>query len=173
MKKVAAAASDSATDVASWTKDLVLQHAPSPEELQAVKSRTLELAKNAGERLRELGSELADSKIGKDAAKGALVGGVIAVPVPLIGPIFGAAVGAIAGIYLGQLGGSESARLPMPAEGSDMYKRLLELEALREQKIISREQFESQVQRILDECSQAAMASSKGDQPATGTEKAT
>lgn len=47
-----------------------------------------------------LGKEVADSDLGKAAAKGAAIGAVVAVPVPVIGPIAGAILGAGVGAYL-------------------------------------------------------------------------
>jgi hypothetical protein len=37
---------------------------------------------------------MADQKLGKDMAKAAAIGAVIAIPVPFVGPIIGAAAGA-------------------------------------------------------------------------------
>jgi hypothetical protein len=37
---------------------------------------------------------MSDNKLGKDMAKAAAIGAVIAIPVPFVGPIIGAAAGA-------------------------------------------------------------------------------
>lgn len=141
---------ESAKSAVHQAAETLREHGPSTEQLRDAKDRSLEVVKSAGDMAKELVQEIVESKPFKDAAKGAIVGAVVAVPVPLVGPLFGGTVGALAALYFGQRAGGDSATVLVPAEGSEPYKLLRELEDLRRRKVLSRDQFEEQVRKVLD-----------------------
>jgi hypothetical protein len=109
-----------------------------------------------------LGKEVAQSKTFKDAAKGAGVGAVAAIPIPIIGPAVGAVIGAGAGIYLGSRSHPQAQPQSLPpsppqavlidveaAPPKGLYTELLKLGELREKGLLTNEEFEVQKQKLL------------------------
>lgn len=143
-------AGEYAVSKADAVKTVLEEHAPTTEQLRSAAERAKDAVQGLGVQALELGRDVWESKAGKDAAKGALVGGVVAVPIPVVGPMFGALVGAVVAVYFGQKGAAPDDTVHVPAEGSEMYRRLRELDDLRRRKIISRADFETQVRAILD-----------------------
>jgi hypothetical protein len=162
----------SAKDAAGRTTAIVREHSPSPGQFDQAKSHAGEVLKSAGKSVCDLGQEIVQSKPFRDGAKGAVVGATVTLPLPLVGPLFGAAVGAVVAVYFGQQGRSGSDEVLLPAEGSESYVRLRELDDLRRRKILSKEQFEQEVKAVLDSCPPAIVVAETGtpkaDQPAAG-----
>ena len=171
VRQFAASASKSVRDAAAKTTDAVKRHAPSAEQWNEAKELVVDTAKTAAGHVQDLVNEIVESKPFRDGAKGALVGATVAVPLPLVGPLFGGAVGAVIAVYFGQQGKNGSDKVLVPAEGSELYIRLLELDDLRKRKTLTREQFEEQVREVLRSCSSTQPKQPNEAGPATDAVK--
>lgn len=103
----------------------------------------------------ELGKRAAHSELAKDAATGAGIGAVAAIPIPIIGPAIGAVLGAGAGMFLNfkknasQKSDSSSKDAANIAPNMDLHKRLTELDDLRQKGLLTQEEFEVQKKKVL------------------------
>jgi len=148
----------------SKTADYVQAHKPTEQDLEQAKALALKAGKTVADEAVALGKEVAQSKAFKDAAKGAGVGAVAAIPIPLIGPAVGAVIGAGAGVYLGR-----GAPAPAPKSLStnpptypsamvvdvvaeppkDLYAELIKLDELRQKGLLTDDEFEGLKQKLL------------------------
>ena len=162
LSQMAFKAGQAASAAARKTADYVQTHKPTEQDLAQAKAMALKAGRAAADETMALGKEVAQSKTFKDAAKGAGVGAVAAIPIPLIGPAVGAVIGAGAGIYLGSRSRPQAqpqALSPSPpqtvlidveaAPPKDLYAELLKLGELREKGLLTNEEFEVQKQKLL------------------------
>ena len=162
LSQMAFKAGQAASAAARKTADYVQTHKPTEQDLAQAKAMALKAGRAAADETMALGKEVAQSKTFKDAAKGAGVGAVAAIPIPLIGPAVGAVIGAGAGIYLGSRSRPQAqpqALSPSPPQAvlidveaappKDLYAELLKLGELREKGLLTNEEFEVQKQKLL------------------------
>lgn len=103
----------------------------------------------------ELGKRAAHSELAKDAATGAGIGAVAAIPIPIIGPAIGAVVGAGAGVFLNfrknasPKSDSSNKDAAGIAPNMDLDKRLTELDNLLKKGILSRKEFDAEKKKAL------------------------
>jgi membrane protease subunit (stomatin/prohibitin family) len=145
--------SSAAVRAAAMTQD----HQPDAQAMALAKER---LQRMAAATVVEVKDAL-KSNLAKDAAKGAAIGAVVAVPVPVIGPMMGAIVGAGVGAYANLTRAKTDAaksgaptQAPASAEAAPatgMYAELLQLNELLQKGILTREEFEVQKARVLDD----------------------
>lgn len=151
---------------ANKTADYVQTHKPTGQDFAQAKAVALKAGKAVAGETVALGKEVTQSKTFKDAAKGAGVGALAAIPIPIIGPAVGAVIGAGAGIYLGSRNQphAQSTALPpsapvphyqpvltdvVPEQPKDLYVELLKLDELRQKGLLTNEEFEVQKQKLL------------------------
>lgn len=151
---------------ASKTADYVQTHKPTEQDLAQAKAMALKAGKVVADETVALGKEVAQSQTFKDAAKGAGVGAVAAIPIPIIGPAVGAVIGAAAGVYLGSRRQPQSQPPALPPSASashqqavlidvaaeppkDLYAELLKLDELRQKGLLTNEEFDMQKQKLL------------------------
>lgn len=162
LSQMAFKAGQAASAAAKKTADYVQTHKPTEQDLAQAKAMALKAGKAVADETMALGKEVAQSKTFKDAAKGAGVGAVAAIPIPIIGPAVGAVIGAGAGIYLGSRNHPQAqpqALSPSPPQAvlidveaappKDLYAELLKLGELREKGLLTNEEFEVQKQKLL------------------------
>ena len=147
---------------ANKTAVYVQTRMPTEQDLAQAKAMALKVGKAVADETVSLGKEVAQSKTFKDAAKGAGVGAVAAIPIPIIGPAVGAVIGAGAGIYLGSRSQSQSqppALSTSPPQAvlieveaappKDLYAELLKLDELRQKGLLTNGEFEVQKLKLL------------------------
>jgi len=151
--KAGDALSSAAVRAAAMTQD----HQPDAQAMALAKER---LQRMAAATVVEV-KDAMKSDLTRDAAKGAAIGAVVGVPVPLLGPVMGAVVGAGVGVYANLTRAKTDAPKPgapvqapasaeaAPATG--MYAELLQLNELLQKGILTREEFEVQKARVLDD----------------------
>ena len=164
LSQMAFKAGQAMSAAASKTADYVQTHKPTEQDLAQAKAMAIKAGKAVADETVALGKEVAQSKTFKDAAKGAGVGAVAAIPIPIIGPAVGAVIGAGAGIYLGSRSQPQSPVLPAspptaaPAAvlidveatpPKDLYAELLKLDELRQKGLLTDEEFEVQKRKLL------------------------
>lgn len=162
LSQMAFEAGQAASAAARKTADYVQTHKPTEQDLVQAKAMALKAGKAVADETMALGKEVAQSKTFKDAAKGAGVGAVAAIPIPIIGPAVGAVNGAGAGIYLGSRSHPQAqpqALSPPPPQAvlidveaappKDLYAELLKLDELRQKGLLTNEEFEVQKQKLL------------------------
>jgi len=162
LSQMAIKAGQAASAAARKTADYVQTHKPTEQDLAQAKAMALKAGRAAADETMALSKEVAQSKTFKDAAKGAGVGAVAAIPIPLIGPAVGAVIGAGAGIYLGSRSRQQAqpqALSPSPPQAvlidveavppKDLYAELLKLGELRQKGLLTNEEFEVQKQKLL------------------------
>lgn len=165
LSQMALKAGRAVSAAANKTADYVQTHRPTEQDLAQAKAMALKAGKAVADETVALGKEVAQSKTFKDAAKGAGVGALAAIPIPIIGPAVGAVIGAGAGIYLGSRSSqpqpqAQSASLPPSppqavlidveaAPPKDLYAELLKLDELRQKGLLTDEEFEVQKQKLL------------------------
>lgn len=162
LSQMALKAGRAVSAAASKTADYVQTHKPTEHDLAQAKAMALKAGKAVADETVALGKEVAQSQTFKDAAKGAGVGALAAIPIPIIGPAVGAVIGAGAGIYLGSRSQpqAQSASLPPSppqavlidveaAPPKDLYAELLKLDELRQKGLLTDEEFEAQKQKLL------------------------
>ena len=165
--KIALNARQAVSSAANKTTDYVRAHKPTESDWENAKTVTLGAGNAVAKEAAELGRQAAQSKTFKDAAKGAGVGALIAVPIPLVGPALGAIVGAGAGIFLSLKRPTQTQVLPpayqppppsqqqpvwvdVPAQiPKDLYTELLKLDELRQKGLLTNEEFEVQKQKLI------------------------
>lgn len=109
----------------------------------------------AADEAKAQGKRIANSEMGRDAATGAAIGAAVAVPIPIIGPIFGALVGAGAGVVINlKKGDSKNNVTPENHSATavpeiDIYKRLNDLDDLRQKGILTQDEFDLEKRKIL------------------------
>lgn len=156
-------------DAASKTAGYVQAHKPTESDWANAKALTLKTGNVVASETVALGKQVVRSQTFKDAAKGAGVGAVAAVPIPFVGPVLGAVVGAGAGIFLGLTRPTPVPPLILPPEyfspqppqqqptwvevpaqiPKDLYAELLKLDELRQKGLLTNEEFEVQKQKLL------------------------
>lgn len=162
LSQMAFKAGQAVSAAASKTADYVQTHKPTQQDLAQAKAMAIKAGKAVADETVALGKEVAQSKTFKDAAKGAGVGAVAAIPIPIIGPAVGAVIGADAGIYLGSRSHPQAQPQALPpsppqavlidveaAPPKDLYTELLKLGELREKGLLTNEEFEVQKQKLL------------------------
>ena len=162
LSQMAFKAGQAASAAARKTADYVQTHKPTEQDLVQAKAMALKAGRAVADETMALGKEVAQSKTFKDAAKGAGVGAVAAIPIPIIGPAVGAVIGAGAGIYLGSRNHPQAQPQALPpsppqavlidveaAPPKDLYAELLKLGELREKGLLTNEEFEVQKQKLL------------------------
>ena len=163
LSQMALKAGRAVSAAANKTADYVQTHKPTEHDLAQAKAMALKAGKAVADETVALGKEVAQSKTFKDAAKGAGVGALAAIPIPIIGPAVGAVIGAGAGIYLGSRSSqpqAQSASLPPSppqavlidveaAPPKDLYAELLKLDELRQKGLLTDEELEAQKQKLL------------------------
>lgn len=166
LSQMAFKAGQAVSAAASKTADYVQTHKPTEQDLAQAKAMALKAGKAVADETVALGKEVAQSKTFKDAAKGAGVGAVAAIPIPIIGPAVGAVIGAGAGIYLGSRSQPQSQSPVLPAAPpaaapaavlidveatppKDLYAELLKLDELRQKGLLTDEEFEVQKKKLL------------------------
>lgn len=162
LSQMAFKAGQAASAAARKTADYVQAHKPTEQDLAQAKAMALKAGRAVADETVALGKEVAQSKTFKDAAKGAGVGAVAAIPIPIIGPAVGAVIGAGAGIYLGSRSQPQAqlpALAPSPPQAvlidveaappKDLYAELLKLDELRQKGLLTNEEFEVQKQKLL------------------------
>ena len=162
LSQMAFKAGQAMSAAASKTADYVQTHKPTEQDLAQAKAMAIKAGRAVADETVALGKEVAQSKTFKDAAKGAGVGAVAAIPIPIIGPAVGAVIGAGAGIYLGsrsQPQAQPQALSPSPPQAvlidveaappKDLYAELLKLDELRQKGLLTDEEFEVQKQKLL------------------------
>lgn len=166
LSQMAINASRAVSVAAKKTADYVQSYKPTEQDLAQVKALALKAGKMVADETVALGKDVAQSKTFKDAARGAGVGALAAIPIPVIGPAVGAVIGAGAGVYFGSRGPSQAqppALLPSaPASPpqavlidvvaeppKDLYAELLKLDELRQKGLLTNEEFEVQKQKLL------------------------
>ena len=118
----------------AWTK----------EAISTITDESVELAKRA-----------ARSEMAKDAATGAGIGAIAALPIPLIGPALGAVVGAGAGVFMNLKKNTSQNADRSNKDGAhvapniDLLKQLTELDDLRQKGILSQEEFDAEKKKFL------------------------
>lgn len=147
------ALSSAAVRAAALTQD----HQPDAQAMALAKAR---LQRMAAATVVEV-KDAMKSDLTRDAAKGAAIGAVVGVPVPVLGPVMGAVVGAGVGVYANLTRAKTDApktgapvQAPASAEAapaSGMYAELLQLNELLQKGILTREEFEVQKARVLDD----------------------
>lgn len=105
-------------------------------------------ASSVGEEASKLGKSAINSDMAKDAATGAAVGAAIASVVPFIGTIAGAAAGATAGVYKNITRTSPNNSTEHNST-LDIHAELIKLDDLRQRKIISEDEFESEKKKLM------------------------
>lgn len=161
LSQMAFKAGQAASAAARKTADYVQTHKPTEQDLVQAKAMALKAGKAVADETMALGKEVAQSKTFKDAAKGAGVGAVAAIPIPIIGPAVGAVIGAGAGIYLGSRNHPQAQPQALPpsppqavlidveaAPPKDLYAELLKLGELRKG-LLTNEEFEVQKQKLI------------------------
>ena len=151
--KAGDALSSAAVRAAAMTQD----HQPDAQAMALAKER---LQRMAAATVVEV-KDAMKSDLARDAAKGAAIGAVVAVPVPVIGPMMGAIVGAGVGAYASLTRAKADApksgapvQAPIGAEAAPakgMYAELLQLNELLQKGILTREEFDEQKARVLDD----------------------
>ena len=162
LSQMAFKASRAVSAAANKTADYVQTHKPTEQNLAQAKAMALKAGKAVADETMALGKEVAQSKTFKNAAKGAGVGAVAAIPIPIIGPAVGAVIGAGAGIYLGSRRQPQAQPPALPASppqavlidvvaepSKDLYAELLKLDELRQKGLLTNEEFEVQKQKLL------------------------
>jgi hypothetical protein len=162
LSQMAFKAGQAVSAAASKTADYVQTHKPTEQDLAQAKAMAIKAGKAVADETVALGKEVAQSKTFKDAAKGAGVGAVAAIPIPIIGPAVGAVIGAGAGIYLGSRSHPQAQPQSLPpsppqavlidveaAPPKGLYTELLKLGELREKGLLTNEEFEVQKQKLL------------------------
>lgn len=162
LSQIAFKAGQAVSAAASKTADYVQTHKPTEQDLAQAKAMAIKAGKAVADETVALGKEVAQSKTFKDAAKGAGVGAVAAIPIPIIGPAVGAVIGAGAGIYLGSRSQPQVQQPVLPASApqavlidveaappNDLYAELLKLDELRQKGLLTDEEFEVQKQKLL------------------------
>lgn len=121
------------------------------DETRAAVAWTKEAINTIADEAMELGKRAARSDIAKDAATGAGIGAVAAIPIPLIGPAIGAVVGAGVGIAVNLKSGKGTTHGNTPPQITsdiDIHKRLIDLDDLRQKGILTQEEFEIQKKKV-------------------------
>ena len=166
LSQMAFKAGRSVSAAANKTADYVQTHKPTEQDFAQAKAMALKAGKALADETVALGKEMAQSKTFKDAAKGAGVGAMAAIPIPLIGPVVGGFIGAGAGVYLGSrrqfqaqppalfplapLSPQQAILIDVVAEPpKDLYVELLKLDELRQKSLLTNEEFEVQKQKLL------------------------
>lgn len=164
LSQLAFKAGKAVSAAASKTTEFYKTHKPTEQELEQAKALAFKAGKTVADEAVALGKEVVQSKTFKDAAKGAGVGAVAAIPIPLIGPAVGAVIGAGAGVYLGR-GAPASAPNSLPTNppaypsamvvdvvaepARDLYAELLKLDELRQKGLLTDQEFEGLKQKLL------------------------
>jgi Short C-terminal domain len=164
LSQMASWAGKTVTSAANKTADFVQSHKPSEEDLEHAKALAVKAGKAVADQTVALGKEVMQSKTFKDAAKGAGVGALAAIPIPVIGPAVGAVIGASAGVYIGRNMPQPSRQqaLPLAPEPQnlayidvvaeppkDLYVELLKLDELRQKGLLTSDEFETQKQKLI------------------------
>ncbi len=164
--QMASKAGRTVSAAANKTADYVQAHKPTDEDMAQAKAFALKTGKAVASEAVTLSKEVAQSKTFKDAAKGAGVGAVAAIPIPLVGPAIGAVIGAGAGVFLGWGRPSQAPQQALPPyDGAyaqrapaievvaeppkDLHAELLKLDELRQKGLLTNEEFEVQKQKLL------------------------
>lgn len=71
----------------------------SQDDVKIITEKGKVLAEKAADEVISIAKEAKKSNLLMEAAAGAIVGALIAIPVPFIGPLYGAAIGASIGLY--------------------------------------------------------------------------
>lgn len=151
LKSLAGKAKDSISSTAVLLGDLNGDGKVDEEDARIAAEWTKITAKSIGDEVGRLGKEAMRSDLAKDAALGSAIGAVVAIPVPIIGSLAGAAIGAGLGVYKNLTKTGQ----PMPrvidrVATKDVHAELLKLDDLRQKKIISEVEFETQKKKLLD-----------------------
>ena len=150
LSRFTSAFKDAATRTAKTASDLA-QH----ENTQAALKWTKKAAESAADEATAIRKRVTSTPTGKSAATGALAGAALAVPIPLIGPVAGALVGGGIGALLSLRGSPNSQpastheATPQETVHVDLYKRLTELDDLRQKGLLSEEEFTEQKAKLL------------------------
>ncbi len=162
--EMAQMASIAVSTAASKTTEFVQAHKPTDEDMEKAKSMALRAGKAVVDEAASIGKEMVESKMFRDAAKGAGVGAVVGVPLPIIGPGIGAIIGAGVGAYVGvKLGNADgppqlSQTPPRPeqtvievlaAPPRDLHAELLKLDELRQKGLLTNDEFDTQKKKLL------------------------
>lgn len=134
---------------------------PSDEQLALLKSAAKKGSVRARDAALALGKDVVASTTFKRAAAGAGVGAIVAVPLPLVGPMVGALVGAGVGVYVDMKSGHSApkgAEAPQVVELvttpiKDLPQLLRSLQGLKEEGLLSAEEFDTLKKRLLETAS--------------------
>ena len=135
------------TEFGAKAKDAV-EKGMADERTQAAIAQVKAAGTAIGNEAAKVGKWLSKSAMVKDAAAGAAVGALIAIPIPVIGPMGGAAVGAMLGVYRNLTRSNGDGDQPMTP---DMYAELTKLDDLRQKGILTDAEFDVQKKKILSQ----------------------
>ena len=124
------------------------------DDIKILTEKSVNAGKAVVDKSTELIRDAAKSTLAKDVAAGAAVGAAVAIPVPVIGPVAGSVTGAGLGAYKNMTGKGTPNHQPEHVKqeaNKDIYSDILKLGDLKEKGLITKEEFEEQKRKLLDE----------------------
>ena len=122
-------------------------------DVKLLTEKGVKVGKVAAEKSGEIIKEASKSSLAKYVAVGAAVGAVTGVLLPIVGPITGSVLGAGLGayIYIKVKGTPNYSPQGNQADKKDIYSEILKLGDLKENNLITEEEFEKQKKLLLNE----------------------
>ena len=151
LKQIGEKAKETITSAAVLVGDLNGDGKVDEEDARIAAEWAKSAASSIADEAARLGKDVVRSEMTRDAATGAVIGAVAAIPLPVVGSMAGAIVGAGVGVYknLCRKEGSDSAAAKASASERDIHSELIKLAELREKSIITDAEFEAEKKKIL------------------------
>jgi len=165
MKELLNTAKDKAGALVTTGVEKAKQMAPEADDVKRAAQHALDSTINAAHEVGQLGKEAMKTDMAKDAAAGAGIGAVLAVPIPGIGPLAGAVIGAGLGVYKNIRHGPNPASMDRKNNSApdgvidveskalvppDKYEELNKLHDLKLRGVLTDEEFAAEKKKVLD-----------------------
>ena len=120
------------------------------EDARIAAERAGKVAMEYGQEATRMGKEAMQTDLAKKAATGAAIGAVATIPIPIVGPAVGAVIGAGIGAYQSLSSPKEPSNAEQASNAPvDLHIELLKLNDLRQQGILSDDEFQELKRALL------------------------